>query len=94
MRLACRWQNPSATAAQNTPDDPDHMAVLRDKAVTAALMYSDASDAVDGESRTGFAARVQDLAEEAGEFGISQDIDDAVELAQTIRLVSGTTNCS
>lgn len=66
------------------PDDPDHMAVLRAKAITAALMYSDYKVGGSEDTRAAFVSRVQDHVEAAGEFGIAQDIDDAVELGQTV----------
>ena len=65
------------------------MAVLRAKAITAAFMYSDhtCTDAGGGEAVAAFVSRVQEHIEAAGEFGIAQDIDDAVELGQRIQQV-------
>lgn len=86
--LGCRWRESSATPdSLDAPDDPDRMAVLRAKAITAALMYGDDSNVVSEDTRTAFVPRVQDHVEAAGEFGIAQDIDDAVELGQSVRKV-------
>ena len=84
----CRWQRSSAASdAFEPPDDPDYMAVLRAKAITAALMYGDDTAVGREDTRTSFVPRVQDHIEAAGEFGIAQDIDDAVELGQSVRKV-------
>lgn len=86
--LGCRWQESSSTPDPlDAPDDPDRMAVLRAKAITAALMYGDDSSIGSEDTRTAFVSRVQHHVETAGEFGIAQDIDDAVELGQSIRRV-------
>lgn len=77
----CRWQkSPAASEPGEPPDDPDRLAVLRAKAITAALMYSDGSDAGSEDRRNAFVPRVQDHVEAVGEFGIAQDIEDAIEL--------------
>ena len=87
----CRWRE-AATASEplEPPDDPDHMAVLSHKAITAALMYSeDDAHGVNIYSGTAaFVSAVQDHIEAAGEFGIAQDVDEAVEMAQTLKKVS------
>lgn len=84
----CRWQeSPAASEPVEPPDDPDRLAVLRAKAITAALVYSDESIVGSEDSRNAFVLRVQDHIEAAGEFGIAQDIDDAVELGESIRKV-------
>ena len=86
--LAYRWRESSATPDPlDSPDDPGRMAVLRAKAITAALMYDDDSNVGSESTRTGFVPKVQDHIEAAGEFGIAQDIDDAVELGESIRKV-------
>lgn len=87
-RSVCRWQEPLAASDPfELPDDPDYMAVLRAKAITAALMYSDHTDVGSGDIRAAFVPRVQEHIEAAGEFGIAQDIDDAVELGQSVQQV-------
>ncbi|KAL3153705.1 hypothetical protein ABBQ32_013302 [Trebouxia sp. C0010 RCD-2024] len=85
-KLHFRWQEPLAASDPfELPDDPDYMAVLRAKAITAALMYSDHTDVGSGDIRAAFVPRVQEHIEAAGEFGIAQDIDDAVELGQSVQ---------
>lgn len=84
----CRWQEfPAASEPIEPPDEPDRLALLRAKAITVALMYSDESGVGSEDSRSAFVPRVQDHIEGAGEFGIAQDIDDAVELGESIRKV-------
>ena len=86
--FACRWRGSSpAPDPLDSPDDPDRMAVLRAKAITAALVYGDDVDVGSEDTRTAFVSNVQDHVEAAGEFGIAQDIDDAVELGQSVRKV-------
>ena len=86
--LACRWRESSATPDPlDSSDDPYHIAVLRAKAITAALMYGDECNVGSEDTRTAFVPKVQDHVEAAGEFGIAQDIDDAVELGASLRTV-------
>ena len=86
--FARRWRGSSqAPDPLGSLDDPDHMAVLRAKAITAALMYGDDSDVGSEDTRTAFVPNVQDHVEATGEFGIAQDIDDAVELGHSVRKV-------
>ncbi|KAL3140399.1 hypothetical protein ABBQ38_004659 [Trebouxia sp. C0009 RCD-2024] len=86
QKLHFRWQEPLAASDPfEPPDDPDHMAVLRAKAITAALMYSDHTNVGSGDTGAAFVPRVQEHIEAAGEFGIAQDIEDAVELGQTVQ---------
>lgn len=63
------------------------MAVLRAKAITAAFMYSDEQKIGSSDIQIGFVPRVQEHIEAAGEFGLAQDVDDAVELAEAISQV-------
>ena len=92
----CRWRE-AATAPEplEPPDDPDHMALLRDKATTAALMFGEdnAHGTNDNSSTAAFVSMAQDHIEAAGEFGIAQDVDDAVQMAQTVNQASLCSYC-
>ena len=68
------------------------MDLLKSKAIVAALMFStDDNETADaGES---FVPRVQDYMEAMGEFGMAEDIADAVELAKSVIKVTALSWC-
>lgn len=70
------------------PQEPSaQMDVLRGKAIAAAFMFDTVDDVMAEDPGANFVPRVQDHVEAVGEFGIAEDIADAVELAKAIRKV-------
>ena len=71
----------------------EQMDLLKSKAVVAALMLSTEDDGETADAGKSFVPRVQDYMEAVGEFGMAEDIADAVELAKSMRKVTAVLWC-
>lgn len=71
----------------------EQMDLLKSKAVVVALMFSTEDDGGTADGGESFVPSVQDYMEAMGEFGMAEDVADAVELAKSIRKVSALSWC-
>lgn len=67
---------------------PEQVEALRGKAITAELVFDQASQTTLSSGSASLASQAQERLEAAGEYGMAEDVADAVDLAKRLRKVS------